>query len=63
MHNRRVQARQQRARLVGLAGISAGVAFIAIYSVSPGHALYELLVGVACVALGALNLAMSARRL
>lgn len=50
---------RRRARLLGLAGLSAGIAFLAIYAVSD-HPLYRLVLGIACLALGVVNLLVAA---
>ncbi|MBV8195625.1 MAG: hypothetical protein JOY80_08865 [Candidatus Dormibacteraeota bacterium] len=51
---------RRRAQLIGYAGISAGVAFLAIYAVSD-HPLYRLILGIGCLALGGINLVIAAR--
>ena len=50
-----MEPNRQRARLLGFAGLSAGVAFLAIYAVSD-HPLYRLILGIGCIGLGVVNL-------
>jgi hypothetical protein len=54
---------RDRTRLLGLASLSIGVAFLAIYAASSSHPLYRLVVGILALALGASNLAMARRPL
>lgn len=52
---------RDRARLLGLAAISVGAAFIAIYAASSSHPLYRLVIGVVALLLGVVNLNLARR--
>ena len=54
---------RDRTRLLGLASLSIGVAFLAIDAASTSHPLYRLVVGLLALALGVVNLAMARRPL
>jgi len=54
-------SRRDATRLLGLAAISAGVAFLAIYATGRPHPLYRLIFGIGFLLLGAANLAMLRR--
>ena len=51
---------RDRTRVLGLAAISVGVAFLAIYAAAASHPFYRLVVGVIALALGVVNLMLSA---
>lgn len=52
---------RDRTRVLGLASISVGVAFLAIYAAASNHPVYRLIVGLIALALGAFNLSLSRR--
>ena len=52
---------RDRTRLLGLASISLGVAFLAIYASGSTHPTYRLVIGVVAIGLGLVNLNLSRR--
>lgn len=52
---------RDRTRLLGLASISIGVAFLAIYAAAASHPVYRLVVGILGIGLGLVNLDLARR--
>ena len=52
---------RDRTRLLGLASVSIGVAFIAIYAAASSHPVYRLVVGILGIGLGLFNLNLARR--
>lgn len=52
---------RDRTRLLGLASISIGVAFLVIWVTGSTHPAYRLVIGIVAIALGVLNLNLARR--
>ena len=50
---------RDRARIVGLASISIGAAFIVVWATASSHPFYRLLLGILAIGLGLFNLRLS----